>query len=235
MYSCVCVCVCVCICQILYTHTWILSRVAFSPLDVCAGQIVKTKINLVVKYIYIYICMYVCRQTKDSSFRDAIFVHVLRPESLVPPHFVPCPSRLVSHSRTDKYAMLVWLGPFWQTSQHCCCHTKSHYICFILFAATSSFSSSAAFAACPLHLLFYFSFLCLFLCCGQSTFVCILVLYWLWASLELPPTSLTPPASLSSTYLLLTACLVIVLVWPFVSKLVTMDFAKWKVLYNKCW
>lgn len=35
-----------------------------------------------------------------------------------------------------------------------------------------------------------------------------------------------PPTPLSTTYLLLTACLVIVLVWPFVSKLLTMDVAK---------
>lgn len=69
---------------------------------VCAGQIVKTKINLVVVTTHI--------QKKRRHFPSA-----------------------------DKYAML-WLGLS-------CLSTKSHYICFILFAATSSVSVAAA-AAC---------------------------------------------------------------------------------------
>lgn len=132
---------CVSVCGIKYltftnnrrTHT---RTHTFTAAVVCAGQIVKTKINLVVVRTLTYTRTLVHsyththRRTKDSDSR----------------HFGARPSCL---GRADKYAMLVF-G----------CRTKSHYICFILFAASTSFSCSFASAAAAAFtsILFLFHF-----------------------------------------------------------------------------
>lgn len=150
---------------------------------------------------------------------------------------------------------MLWLGLS-------CLSTKSHYICFILFAATSSVSVAAA-AACasstssrmsslasfaflsptlPLYCLLAYSLFAIsaFFLPSISTawpkYFC-LSIYTTYTKINVYIHELTsrtlcwlrppcPPTPLSTTYLLLTACLVIVLVWPFVSKLLTMDVAK---------